>query len=338
MQTVFLNPSQNSKYHFGDFGLESSSLIFHSDSLFSAIVNNYLKLYGESELNKDIKEIKKIKLSSVFPAVEIDNEKIYFIPKPKIKLNFRERDKEKIEEKPKDIKKIQFISLGVLGNHNKNEVEFSKDLIIDGKFLITREESEKIGKIEKIFVKGLEEKVWVSRGYKTGNEKREEGEPYTVEFIKPMKKLVFYFVYDDKNVEETIKKKIRASIQLMVDEGLGGKLTSGAGHFEKLEFSNCNLFDNPEGNGYLNISLVIPNNAEEFDKCKFYTLLERKGYVFSEKTKTQRKKSIVMVEEGSIFSQNIEGKIADVKPDDYNHPVYKFGCFYGISIKVNDNE
>lgn len=343
MQTIFLIPSQNSKYHFGDFGLETSSFIFHSDSLFSAIVNNYIKLYGEEELNKDVEEIKKIGLSSVFPAVKSDKVEIYFISKPKVKLNFKKEYEEKVKDKSKEVKKIQFISLGVLENHNKEGVEFSDDLIIDKKFLITRKESEKIGKIEKLFLKEMEEKTQVSRSYKTGEDEREEGEPYTVEFIKPMKKVkpmenvIFYFVYEDFNVNENIKTKINAAIRLIADEGLGGKITSGAGHFEKVEHKDCDLFDNLEGNCYLNLSLVIPKDKKEFDICNSYSLVERKGYIYSLE-KTQRRKSILMIEEGSIFLQKIEGGIEDVKPKGYSHPVYEFGRFLGIPIKVNNDE
>jgi len=287
-------------------------------------------LYVEEKLEKDIEEIKKIKLTSIFPAIETDNGTVYFIPKPKVRLGIREGYEEKIEEKSKYIKKIQFISLGVLKQHNNNEIEFSDDLIIDGKFLITRDEVKKSAEINNILTSIIEEKTIVNRAYKNSD-------LYMVEFIKPSKNVIFYFVYEDNNIDELVRNKIKSSIRLVVDEGLGGKLTSGSGHFKKYKMMCHNLFDCLTGSKYLNLSLVLPKNKEEFQKSVAYSLLERRGYVYS-KEKTLKRKSVIMIEEGSIFSERIEGNCVEVTPENYTHSVYKFGRFFGIPIEVDNSE
>ena len=60
MEMIILKPKINSKFHFGEGSLEGSNYIFHSNSLFSAIANNYIKIYGEDEDFEKIKnDLKK---------------------------------------------------------------------------------------------------------------------------------------------------------------------------------------------------------------------------------------------------------------------------------------
>ena len=119
MKLIKLIPSENDKYHFGEGDLTDSPIIFHSHSLYSAIINNFIKLYGVEEFNKHKEELKDIKLSSLLPAIyKLEDGKledfIYFLPRPATRLGFNDETRKKIEEKPKEIKKIQFISVNAL--------------------------------------------------------------------------------------------------------------------------------------------------------------------------------------------------------------------------------
>ncbi|PKP59386.1 MAG: hypothetical protein CVT89_01365 [Candidatus Altiarchaeales archaeon HGW-Altiarchaeales-2] len=143
MKLIKLKPKNNAKYHFGESGLDESSVIFHSDSLFSAIINNYVKLYGDSK--EDIEKLKSVKISSLFPAYG----NILFIPKPFTKLNFNTDAQKRVDEKPKQIKKVEFISLNALENHNKEILELEDDLIIHKKFLISPFQNFVTGKLSK---------------------------------------------------------------------------------------------------------------------------------------------------------------------------------------------
>ncbi len=159
MKIVKLIPSDNDKYHFGEGNLTDSSIIFHSHSLYSAIINNLIKLYGEKdfvekneknkmETVKDEKNkeqtlndsLRSIKLSSLLPAIyklEENSTKpkdfIYFLPKPATKLGFDDETQKETEKNTKEIKKIkkiQFISVNALKKHNeknlKKSIKFKK--------------------------------------------------------------------------------------------------------------------------------------------------------------------------------------------------------------------
>ena len=109
MKLIKLIPGENDKYHFGEGDLTDSPIIFHSHSLYSAIINNFIKLYGVDEFNKYKEELKKIKLSSLLPAIyKLEDGKledfIYFLPRPATRrLGFDYETQKEIEEKPKEI-------------------------------------------------------------------------------------------------------------------------------------------------------------------------------------------------------------------------------------------
>jgi len=333
MKIVKLYPKENSKYHFGEYGLEDSSIVFHSDSLFSAILNNYAKLYGNID-----DDIENIKISSLFLAYKVDEKNnIFFLPKPLPKLNFNESgQKEADKKKRKNIRKIEFISLSVLLNHNKRNVDFLEDLVIDEKFLITKEEKKEI-KEKKFVFRINEEKVSIDRLKDFAMEEEGKGQLFNVEYIKLSENVYFYFLIDDSKLKKDSIKKLLAAIRLMQDEGIGGKKTSGAGFFEEVKIEDTNIFDklNSNSSKVMSISLTIPQNQEEFNECEAYNIIERRGYIYNvtlpDKT-TKRKKSVRMLSEGSIFSREIEGKTENVSPDKYNK-VYRFGKFFGIPIQ-----
>jgi len=333
MKLIKLKPKINGKYHFGESALEESLVIFHSDSLFSAIVNNYVKLYGDSK--EDIEKLKSIKISSLFPAYK----DVLFIPKPFTKLIFKGEEQKKVDEKPKQIKKVEFISLNALKNHNKGTLEFEDDLLIYKKFLITKEE-----KKDRINFDYFEEqKITIDRNKGITLEMEKKGQLFDVGYIKPSENIYFYFLIEDDVIDEDIRKKLYASIRLIQDEGLGGKRTTGAGLFESIEFCEHSDFEdyiksNSDKKHFMSLSLTLPKDEEEFKKCDAYHLIERRGYIYHPTQMTKRKKSIMMLSEGSIFSNKVEGKIVDVAPENNNYEVFKFGKFFGIPINVKQDK
>lgn len=330
MKLIKLKPESGAKYHFGESGLEKSSMVFHSDSLFSAIVNNYVKLYGDGK--EDIEKLKSIKISSVLPACS----DVFFIPKPFTRLNFNKEYDKRIEDNPKEIKRIEFISLSALENHNQGTLEIEDDLVINKKFLITKKDKEKDKKLisNEIDLSTFgEQKTMIDRNKGTVV----EGQLFEVGYIKPSEGMCFYFLLDDSELDKEMQKKLHAAIKLIQDEGLGGKTTTGAGLFKDIEFYDKSIFDhyissNSDKKNFMSLSLTLPC-GNEFRKCCAYQVIERKGYIYRPTQKTKRKKSIRMLSEGSIFMQKIEGKVEDVSPDG-GYKVYKFGKFLGIPIKI----
>ena len=353
MHIVKLIPNKNSKYHFGEGDLSESSVVFHSNSLFSAMVNNFIKLYGADEFKKYRKEIKKLKISSLFPAIykfknkngsEIEDE-ILFIPKPMVMLGFDKDTQEDIEEKPKDFKKIKFISIGALKKHNEKTL---KKITIGKEYLITEDEKKKFGynKPENmnLFKNIIEQKVSIDRIKGITLEDNEKGQLYAIEFIKPLRKddkiVGFYFLADFNDIDGELVKKIRASIRLMKDEGLGGKRSIGAGFFKDIiidEFNEDLSIDNKllgknyqqknktyiskEKNAVLSITIPKENEFENFNS---YQLIKIGGYIYSSSNMehiTKLKKNVYALTEGSICEKSVEGQVLDLKPDTVEHEI-----------------
>jgi len=353
MHIVKLIPNKNSKYHFGEGDLSESSVVFHSNSLFSAMVNNFIKLYGVDEFNKYGEEIKKLKISSLFPAIykfknkngsEIEDE-ILFIPKPMVMLGFDKDTQEDIEEKPKDFKKIKFISIGALKKHNEKTL---KKITIGKEYLITEDEKKKFdyNKPENmnLFKNIIEQKVSIDRIKGITLEDSEKGQLYAIEFIKPLRKddkiVGFYFLADFNDIDGELVKKIRASIRLMKDEGLGGKRSIGAGIFKDIiidEFNEDLSIDNKllgknyqqknktyiskEKNAVLSITIPKENEFENFNS---YQLIKIGGYIYSSSNMehiTKLKKNVYALTEGSICEKSVEGQVLDLKPDTVEHEI-----------------
>ncbi|MBW9220634.1 type III-A CRISPR-associated RAMP protein Csm4 [Methanothermococcus sp. SCGC AD-155-M21] len=346
MHIVKLIPYKNSKYHFGEGDLSESSLVFHSNSLFSTIVNNFIKLYGVEEFNKYKEKIKKLKISSLFPAIykfknkenpEIEDE-ILFIPKPMVRLGFDENTQKDIEEKPKDFKKIKFISMGALKKHGEGTL---KKITIGKEYLISDDEKRRFNydKPENmdLFNNTIEQKVSIDRVKEITLEHEGRGQLYSVEFIKPLGKkdkiVGFYFLIDFNNIDGELLNKIKASIRLIKDEGLGGKRSIGAGFFKDiiLDEFNMELSVDDSKETHIVLSITIPKE-EEFKNFYSYQLIKIGGHIYSSSNIeyiTKLKRSVYALREGSICEKPVEGQILDLRPGDKNiveHEVILNGC------------
>lgn len=368
MIIVRLIPDKNSKYHFGEGNLFETSLIFHSNSLFSTIINNLGMLYGNRFIENNINELKNIKISSLFPAIyqfkkedvkneeDIENE-ILFIPKPMIRLGFDKDTQKEIENEPKTIKKIKFISLESLKLHNKKKL---KKIVLDKNYLITEKERNdfnyKNPQNIKLFSRILEQKVTIDRIKNTTLDIDGTGQLYSVEYIKPLgkkdkktkmeNKVGFYFILDFNGLEdENIKKKILSAINFIKDEGIGGKRRIGYGNFKNIiignKYKNTNLedvFKNKGDLNYTSLSITLPKDKKEFESFETYGLSKIGGYIYTT-TKIQKigdklKNTVYAISEGSVCNRRIEGKICSLKPKNAPHDIILNGKPVLLPIKV----
>ena len=348
MEIVKLIPDKKSKYHFGEGSLEESSIIFHSNSLFSTIINNFIKLYGTDEFENNRKYFNEIKISSLFPAIyqfenknsekrNIKNE-ILFLPKPMLKLNFKEHVQKEIEDKPKEIKKVKFISLDALSIHNNNNEKLDK-IIIGKEYLITEKEKKDFGYINtkniSLFNELIEQKISIDRIKGTTLESDGKGQLYITKYIVPLgkkdkennieNKVGFYFLIDLNNMSNDFKKKIKASIKLIKDEGIGGKRSTGAGIFSEIIVDKFdNKLNENNTNAFVSLSITIPKNEDELNSFESYQLIKVGGYIYSS-TKIEYikklKKIIYVLSEGSICNTKINGTLKDLKPVDVSHEI-----------------
>ncbi len=363
------------------------SVIVHNDTLFSAICNNFRKLYGKSELESFLEEINSaseienpvFKISSSFHFIDIYKDGkvediIYFIPKPLIQFPFTTESQEYLDQNPKMFKKIEFISLELARKLKENKkISFSQYHIIGNKFLVDNEDLEKLGlirflsllskpdpnleRVEKVIRNKIsiyeildEQKVRINR-------KTKESEPFTWPklklsvssyFINEEKRIDYelvpgyYFIFDDSHLDPEIRNKIRASINLIMDEGIGGRRSLGCGLVDDIELIELNetfayynlLIDSNIDGWFMNLSLVYPS-LEDLQNIEFFNIYGRSGYVYSIESVSARFNDVKFIEEGSIFRKKVRGKLVQVAPADFSsryHSVYKNGIGFYLNL------
>ncbi len=279
--------------------------IIHSFTLFSAILSNYKKLFGEDEFNSSEKFFEEIILTSAFPKIKINDKEIFFLPYPKGKRIFN-FDEEKIDRTTiKKLKKLAFIEFDILKEwvekHNKKE----KALTLDEKKINSLFYSNE--KIENPFIKTTELKTMVYRipiKEKDKTKTTKTNELFERDIFIFNKNFSFYFLI---KVPTEIKEKIKKAITSI--EGIGGKRSSGYGQFKIEEIKNDsiveflnNTVDNEEG--MLINSVLLDKEIEPIS----YLLTEFGGYFdITNKNPSQPKPQLFYLEEGSfIKNKNLE--------------------------------
>jgi CRISPR-associated protein Csm4 len=290
---VKLKPISSRKFHFGSFSLELNDNIFHSDSLFSAICNNYVAEYGDKEIENFVANFPKI--TSVFYGYESANKEILFIPRP---IDKKVPNKE-YEKDRKVVKKANFIEISLIGK----PLEDRTDIKLIGNCLVNEDD---IDEDFSLYEDIVEEKIAIDR--LTGRVK--EGALFYVSGILVKEKAFLYFLIDCNKISE----ELRRSIELLQIFGIGGEISSGFGQVE-VEIKEFRQNINSDGEEYTNLSLIIPKN-EEIKYIKSWDIIERKGYVYPT---NELKKSIYAIKEGSVFKEQVEGRIVKVSDNAYRY-------------------
>lgn len=314
MKIVKLFPNKYSKFHFGLLNLEINDYIFHSDSLFGAIVSNYVRLFGSDDLDDFVRSFPLI--SSLFYGVKNDRKEVYFIPSPKD----RYIPKELLDEDRKLIKKIKFISFGYYKELVSDNLNAENVIVNDNKDLLYLKDEE-LNKDIKLFNHHVEEKVSINR--KTGT--TIERHLYTVSSIILNENVFFYFLIDENQMSERLKESIKA----IESFGIGGERTTGYGSIEKVSISEFNHeFNHNVSEKYMTLSLLHPDSEEiEIVKNGSYTLIEKKGWVLLyEKNRTKNglpKQPMFYITEGSVFDKKLTGTIKEEYKD--GNKIYRYG-------------
>jgi len=314
MNFVKLKPKSSLHLGIREGWTEGTETFIHSDTLFSAFCHSYLLLYGEKELknllDRFIKDSPPFLISSTFPFW--DNE--FYFPVPKNQI-----------PEEKELKKVQFVV----------KEDFEK--LLQGERLnqemktippLNTEEKSMPWKIQNV------PHVSLSRfSNHPGEEFFHSGEVW----FRKDAGLFFLINFVGKNFES----KFKATMNLLVDEGIGGDRSSGKGFFEKPEFGETEIKFPEEVDGFLTLSLYFPQKGEISNLSQgFYELIERKGYIFSPSCQSLRRKSVRMFAEGSLFPKDkIKGELIDVTPDiseevNLSHKVYRYGFPFSIPWKL----
>ena len=339
MRLLKLRLVPKSPFHLGQrgVGIEETEPLARSDTIFSALCNCWLMLYGEQGLEELLGRFLEgeppFLLSSAFPYVG----DVYFLPMP---MNLA-RD---------ELRRTSFVSMGVW--KALLEGEEPEHLFVQGRTLwLTRGELERIpegivdreeladlyrerahlevGREERsrcyyIWRRGEAPHVTVDRA-SSSSEVFQEGDVYFADGCG------MYILAEVGDEEE----KLLACFRLMGDEGLGGERSSGRGWFS-LEFGEEEV---PEGDGELAmaLSLVNPKGTEEArtllcDRAS-YRLELRRGWIYSPRARNLYRRGVWMLAEGSVLgrTEGPPGRLVKVLGREVApHDVYRYG--FGLTI------
>jgi CRISPR-associated protein Csm4 len=334
--------------HFGSdfagYGVETIQGIAHSDTIFSAIINTLAAVRHEFSSSQWVKDFFRtngkinevhipFKVSS-FGFVDIrGSAHTYYIPKP---LIFPENIKDKSQKLKygKDFKQLKFISLDTF-------IIWQKSKPLDLEEIIKNENYRKSFWTEHVVTQHRTDSVnLATQVYRTGM-------TFYLDYIKP------FFIIDIDEEQFPFKEFLKL-IHVLKYNGLGGRRTSGCGIFN---FSDENWFCidietiaeqkkiNPsfprkKSNALKNFNNIFkfspfshylfstyyPVNAALINPIA-YDIVQRKGWIFSTSSCNQlKRKMCYMFSEGSIFTSQLDGKIVDVTPDEFNdHQVIRCG-------------
>jgi CRISPR-associated protein Csm4 len=330
--------------HFGELGIgmEETSDRIHSDTLFSAWISAYARLFGKDAVEELLQQFQaetepQFRLSSTFIYRQVNGKTIYYLPCPlKRPIKYPEDD----FEFAKEYKKLNYLSLEVWqrwyqgdgwkdsdGEELKAKAKAKKGDKIDGE--LTKAGTFDYGEAVK---KGKVPKIAVDRVTRATN-------IYHTNFVYFQKDAGLYFLVEFSKPE--FENTFLNVLKFLGEEGLGGERSSGAGQFEvehselTPEWEKVVNFD--KGNFHSLISLLWEESlSNDFLANTSYDLLRRGGWISSSPSGSQRRrKSIQMFEEGSVFSVKPMGKLANVTPDGFSsHSVYRSGISLSLPIKV----
>lgn len=278
--------------------------ILHSDTIFSALMNEWVRLFPADDVDKLIADI-PFQLSSAFPYYM--NE--YYLPTP---IGTGKFYMEKLKDVP-FLELYDFLDLAG-GNYKgilKKELRNPIDEIMFN-HTVPRVTIDRMSASTNIF----ESSGWL---FKDGGG--------------------LYFLVEIN--DETFRDKFELCIRLLSHSGLGADRSIGYGLFES-EIENIDmgrawtdLFRKRDGEktAYCALSLIYPSR-EEAKAALSYRVFTRRGWIFSRSSTVQMKRrACKMLAEGSLFHEPIKGQIADVTPTEFSdHRIYRYGL--GMMVEV----
>lgn len=338
---VSLNFGQHSA-HFGEVGIgvEETSERVRSDTLFSALIVAYARLFGKDaveDLLKSFDPSPPFRISSTFVYCDDENKRIDYLPKP---LKFpRGYPIGNDLEFTKTYKKIHYLPLEVwqrwyqgngftnddrtelIGYTNKTKTSGS----LNNAGIFDYSQTYQIHKTPKV---AIDRTTRATNFYHTG-------------FVQFDRSCGLYFLIEFINADQDLENRLHAALNLLGDEGLGGERSSGAGQFEAtwsdLSDTWKKLLNCSQPTDYSLISLLwqtpIPDTLHA-DRAS-YGILERGGWISSPFSGRQlRRKKVRMFVEGSVFPVRPDGQLADVTPYQFQklHKIYRSGIAFSLPI------
>lgn len=132
-----------------------------------------------------------------------------------------------------------------------------------------------------------------------------------------------YFLLHFPKADKPLEDNLKAALSLLGEEGIGGERSSGAGRFDfdwqplTQTWHEVVNFAGGDRYGLMSLFWQLPLQEELIATAK-YSLQERSGWIASPASGRQlRRKAVQMFAEGSVFSQVPIGQLADVTPREF---------------------
>ena len=308
----------------GSLGLEKTETYIPADTLFSAICQTWATFYDTDSLTDFLKQYTAengtlpFALTSAFPYAQ----NICFYPKPMI---WTDRSKES--------KRIQFVSDNIFRQIiASNPPTFVKKQLITGEKVWISDTEKNLLKI----TDGEDYEIWktATRPRVTIGAQNAGSEIWHVQTVQFNKNCGLWF--GAKFDSDATKQKVETLLRVLGDNGIGGERNAGYGQFEftEAEFEIPSAEDSTQ---FVTLSPICPKSSEQLEHLLkgdiAYNLSPLTGWVGSPGTHRRRKKGNVFAE-GSVLNSSDEpiGRLVDLTPKDYPHPVYRYGYAWQVSI------
>jgi CRISPR-associated protein Csm4 len=348
----------SSPAHFGEvgIGIEETSERVRSDTLFSAWVSSYARLFDVEELLNQFPRPQQMssqkppfRLSSTFIYRRNGERYIYYLPKP---LEFPEGYPEDDLKFTKTYKKLNYLPLevwqrwyqgdGFTLEGDKRDLIAETEKKADGTESLHKAGTFDYGKAYKIH---QTPKVAIDRTTRATNF-------YHTGFVQfeweQSKQSGLYFLLNFPEQDRKLEDKLHAALKLLGEEGLGGERSSGAGRFEveweefPQDWQDVVDFAKPTHYALMSLFWELPLPKElldaegMLDKTASYAIQERGGWIASPSSGRQlRRKMVRMFAEGSVFPIAPSGKLADVTPDKFKqHKIYRSGISLSLPVTL----
>lgn len=346
--------------HFGELGIgmEETSERVRSDSLFSAWVTAYARLWGKDAVaellqnfpisSSDDPDRSPLKppfsLSSTFIFQERGDKTLYYLPKPlKFPLGYpvgEDLDFTKTYKSlaflPLDLWHRWYQEKGFTPNDSDDLINYAKKHLVNALC--------KAGtSYEDAFKHHTVPKIAVDRTTRATN-------LYHVGFVhfqweKNSSGLYFLLHFPEEN--PTLEDRLRSALNILGEEGIGGERSSGAGRFEAEwlplpdEWESVVNFSSAQYHSLISTFWDSPISPDLLNDAS-YELKERGGWISSPSSGQQlRRQAVRMFTEGSVFSAVPQGKLVDVTPNGrlkfQDHPIYRSGISMSLPIKIQPN-
>lgn len=317
----------NTAVHFGTNKgqLAQTTFVLKSDTIFSALCHECLKLGGVDLLDKFYHQCaqNEIGLSDGLPFCQ----ETYYLPKPIIPVDRQEKEHSSVLKK--NFKNLKYLSAERFEDYLQS-LKGNSDFDVQS-------ENEAFKKI-----------VSADNRVMAAVKGQEETQPFyvgTYQFAAGagLYMIVYYQKEDTIAWLETIMNSLGLS-------GIGGEKSSGLGHFtvddviflddvysEGLEALQ-KLLSVQQADYYMTLSCCLPTEQElpkVLSQPAHYSLLKRSGFVASYDYASQpmKKKTLYVFDSGSCFKQKFCGDIYDIARGG-KHKVYRYAKSMFIGVKI----